>query len=36
MAMRVAMRTHRIDDEILFDCDLSAQRLPVGSAKRST
>jgi diaminohydroxyphosphoribosylaminopyrimidine deaminase/5-amino-6-(5-phosphoribosylamino)uracil reductase len=35
-AMRVQMRTHRIDDEILLDCDLSAQRLPVGTAKRST
>ena len=35
-AMRVAMHTHQIDDEILFDCDLSAQRLPVGTAKRST
>jgi diaminohydroxyphosphoribosylaminopyrimidine deaminase / 5-amino-6-(5-phosphoribosylamino)uracil reductase len=35
-AMRVQMRTHRIDDEILLDCNLSAQRLPVGIAKRST
>jgi riboflavin-specific deaminase-like protein len=35
-AMRVPMRTHQIDDETLFDCDLAAQRLPVGSAKRST
>jgi riboflavin-specific deaminase-like protein len=35
-AMRVPMHMHRIDDEILFDCDLSAQRLPVGTAKRST
>ena len=35
-AMRVPMRMHRIDDEVLFDCDLSAQRLPVGTAKRST
>jgi diaminohydroxyphosphoribosylaminopyrimidine deaminase / 5-amino-6-(5-phosphoribosylamino)uracil reductase len=35
-AMRVPMRTHCIDDETLFDCDLSAQRRPVGSAKRST
>jgi hypothetical protein len=34
--MRVPMRTHRIDDELLFDCDLAAQRLPVGTAKRST
>jgi riboflavin-specific deaminase-like protein len=35
-AMRVPMCTHRIDDEMLFDCDLAAQRLPVGTAKRST
>lgn len=35
-AMRVPMRTHRIEDEVLFDCDLSAQRRPVGAAKRST
>jgi riboflavin biosynthesis pyrimidine reductase len=34
-AMRVPVRTHRIDDEMLFDCDLAAQRLPVGTAKRS-
>jgi hypothetical protein len=32
----VPMRTHRIDDELLFDCDLAAQRLPVGTAKQST
>jgi riboflavin biosynthesis pyrimidine reductase len=35
-AMRVRMHTHRIDDEILLDCDLSRQRRPVGAAKRST
>jgi riboflavin-specific deaminase-like protein len=35
-AMRVPMLTHRIEDETLFDCDLVAQRLPVGVAKRST
>ena len=35
-ALRVPMRTHQIDDEMLFDCDLSAQRLPVGTARRST
>src|SRR5437763_3295703 len=27
---------HRLDDEVLFDCDLSAQRVPVGRAKKST
>jgi hypothetical protein len=32
----VPMLTHRIEDETLFDCDLAAQRLPVGVAKRST
>ena len=35
-ALRAPMRTFRLDDEILFDCDLSAQRLPVGRAKKST
>jgi hypothetical protein len=33
--LRVPIRTHQIDDEILFDCDLSAQRLSVGHASRS-
>jgi riboflavin-specific deaminase-like protein len=35
-AMRVPMHVHQLDDEVLFDCDLSAQRVPVGAAKRST
>jgi riboflavin biosynthesis pyrimidine reductase len=35
-AMRVPMHAHRIEDEILFDCDLSAQRRPLGIAKKST
>ena len=35
-ALRVPIRTHRLDDEVLFDCDLSAQRVPVGAAKKST
>jgi len=35
-ALRVPIRTHRLDDEVLFDCDLSAQRKPVGAAKKST
>jgi hypothetical protein len=30
------MQVHRLDDEVLFDCDLSAQRVPVGRAKKST
>jgi diaminohydroxyphosphoribosylaminopyrimidine deaminase / 5-amino-6-(5-phosphoribosylamino)uracil reductase len=35
-ALRVPMHVHRLDDEVLFDCDLSAQRLPAGEAKTST
>jgi len=35
-ALRVPVRAHPIGDEILFDCDLSAQRVPVGIAKKST
>ena len=35
-ALRVPMRAHQIDDEVLFDCDLSAQRVPIGAAKKST
>jgi riboflavin-specific deaminase-like protein len=35
-AMRIKMRSHQIDDEILFDCDLSGFRIPIGSAKKST
>jgi riboflavin-specific deaminase-like protein len=35
-ALRTPMRTYRLDEEVLFDCDLSAQRVPVGRAKIST
>jgi riboflavin-specific deaminase-like protein len=35
-ALRAAVRTYRLDEEVLFDCDLSAYRLPVGRAKKST
>jgi diaminohydroxyphosphoribosylaminopyrimidine deaminase/5-amino-6-(5-phosphoribosylamino)uracil reductase len=35
-ALRVPIHAHQLDDEVLFDCDLSAQRLPVGRAKTST
>ncbi len=35
-ALRVPVHSHRLDDEILFDCDLSSQRRPVGRAKKST
>jgi riboflavin-specific deaminase-like protein len=34
-AMRIKMHAHQIGDEILFDCDLSDFRIPVGSAKKS-
>ena len=34
-ALRPPMRTHFLGDEVLFDCDLSAQRLPIGVAKKS-
>jgi riboflavin-specific deaminase-like protein len=36
-ALRSPMRAHLLADEVLFDCDLSAQRVPVGGcAKKST
>jgi riboflavin-specific deaminase-like protein len=35
-ALRMPIRAHQLDDEVLFDCDLSIQRLPVGRAKIST
>ncbi len=35
-ALSPPMRVHRLDDEVLFDCDLSAQRAPIGEAKKST
>jgi diaminohydroxyphosphoribosylaminopyrimidine deaminase / 5-amino-6-(5-phosphoribosylamino)uracil reductase len=35
-ALRPLTHTHVLGDEVLFDCDLSAQRLPVGLAKKST
>jgi diaminohydroxyphosphoribosylaminopyrimidine deaminase/5-amino-6-(5-phosphoribosylamino)uracil reductase len=35
-AVLMPITTHRLDDEVLFDCDLSAQRLAVGHAKKST
>lgn len=34
-AARLPVRAHQLDDEILFDCDLSAQRVPVGRANKS-
>jgi diaminohydroxyphosphoribosylaminopyrimidine deaminase/5-amino-6-(5-phosphoribosylamino)uracil reductase len=35
-ALRMPVHAHQIDDEVLFDCDLSAQRVPIGRAKKST
>ena len=35
-ALRPPMYVHRLDDEVLFDCDLSAQRVAIGRASRST
>jgi riboflavin-specific deaminase-like protein len=35
-ALRVPMHVHQLDDEVLYDCDLSAQRMPSGGfANRS-
>jgi riboflavin-specific deaminase-like protein len=35
-ALRPPMHVHRLDDEVLFDCDLSAQRRAIGVANTST
>jgi diaminohydroxyphosphoribosylaminopyrimidine deaminase/5-amino-6-(5-phosphoribosylamino)uracil reductase len=35
-ALRFPVHTHRLGDEVLFDCDLSAQRLAAGRANTST
>jgi hypothetical protein len=35
-ALRMPMQVHQIEDEVLYDCDLSAQRVPIGVAKTST
>jgi diaminohydroxyphosphoribosylaminopyrimidine deaminase/5-amino-6-(5-phosphoribosylamino)uracil reductase len=35
-AHRMRVRVHRIDDDVLFDCDLSDQRVAIGVAKKST
>jgi diaminohydroxyphosphoribosylaminopyrimidine deaminase / 5-amino-6-(5-phosphoribosylamino)uracil reductase len=34
-APRMPIRVHRIEDDVLFDCDLSAQRVALGVAKKS-
>ena len=35
-ALRPPIRVHLIDDEVLFDCDLSAHRVRIGAANMST
>jgi riboflavin-specific deaminase-like protein len=35
-AVLTPMQVHRLGDDVLFDCDLSAQRVVVGRAKKST
>jgi len=35
-ARRMPMQVFRIGDDVLFDCDLSAQRVVLGTAKKST
>ena len=35
-ASRLPIRAQWLDDEVLFDCDLSAQRVAVGHANKST
>jgi diaminohydroxyphosphoribosylaminopyrimidine deaminase / 5-amino-6-(5-phosphoribosylamino)uracil reductase len=35
-AHRMPMCVHKIGDDVLFDCDLSAQRVALGVAKKST
>jgi hypothetical protein len=35
-ALRSPMRAHLIGEEVLLDCDLTAQRVAVGRAKKST
>jgi diaminohydroxyphosphoribosylaminopyrimidine deaminase / 5-amino-6-(5-phosphoribosylamino)uracil reductase len=35
-ALRAPMRAYNLGDDVLLDCDLSAQRLPIGRAKIST
>jgi diaminohydroxyphosphoribosylaminopyrimidine deaminase / 5-amino-6-(5-phosphoribosylamino)uracil reductase len=35
-AIKAPMRAHIIGDDVLLDCDLSAQRIGIGMAKKST
>lgn len=32
-ALRAPMKIHQLDDDVLFDCDLSAQRLAIGNGE---
>jgi riboflavin-specific deaminase-like protein len=34
-APRMPVRVHKIEDDVLFDCDLSAQRVVLGTANKS-
>jgi hypothetical protein len=34
-ALRAPIRAHALGEELLVDCDLSGQRLPIGAANRS-
>jgi diaminohydroxyphosphoribosylaminopyrimidine deaminase/5-amino-6-(5-phosphoribosylamino)uracil reductase len=33
---RLPVRAHQLGDDVLFDCDLSSQRVAIGRAKKST
>jgi len=35
-APRMPVRVHQMEDDVLFDCDLTAQRVELGHAKKST
>jgi diaminohydroxyphosphoribosylaminopyrimidine deaminase / 5-amino-6-(5-phosphoribosylamino)uracil reductase len=35
-APRMPVRVHKMEDDVLFDCDLTAQRVELGNAKKST
>jgi hypothetical protein len=34
--VRAPMRAHSLGSDVLLDCDLGAQRVPIGQAKMST
>jgi riboflavin-specific deaminase-like protein len=34
-ALRIPVRVHQLDDEVLFDCDLAVQRVVIGRANKS-